>query len=455
MRPVLGLALVGLAGALPLLGQGPTGSIRGIVFDSLVTGAPLVGAVVELVELGRSAETDGRGVFRLDSVPGGRYTLTYSHRSLASIGFYPPDRPVSLAPGIDISITLGTPSPGTIFARLCPLVREPKMGVLLGTAREATTDTALGGAEVRAEWTVTTLARVGGMVRRPQMIRTAVEPGGRFQLCGVPTDVPVLIRVNVSATQGPPIELSLDSKAVAVRHLALDLSDSARGRRAVVAGRVTSAGQPIAGAQINLLGSATYARTRSDGSFEIAGLAAGSYTIEARMIGYGRRRAAVDLKADQTTQVSFSLDRSAVELPEVTVAARAAAAARSGFDQRRLRGVGGFFITREDIVRRGSVRVEDLFKAIPGIKVDPLGSTGYQILSLRGGAGTSAVCAPTVFLDNIRIPPDPESGNDLPIIPEEIQGIEIHQSPHSAPIEFRPMGQNCGVILIWTRRGNQ
>jgi hypothetical protein len=455
MRRSLRLALAGLALASPVAGQGAKGSIRGIVYDSLVAGGPLVGAVVELIEIGRSVETDGRGVFRLDSIPGGRYTLSFSHRSLASIGFTPPDRIVSLAPGIDVSLTLATPSQGTIFARLCPTVREPKTGVVLGTAREAATDTSLAGAELRAEWTVSTLAAAGGLVRRPQILRVATDPTGRYQLCGVPNDVPVLLRIFAAGVQGPPLELTLDNKAVVVRHLSLDLSDSARARRATIAGRVTAGGQAIEGAQIGLLGSPTATRSGADGSYDLSGLPAGSHMVEVRMIGYGRKRAAVELAPDRTTQVDFALDRAVVELPELTVAAGSAAAARSGFEQRRLRGVGGYFITRADILRRGSVRVEDLFKTVPGMKVDPIGGTDYQILSLRGGSGTSAVCAPTVFIDNIRIPPDPETGNDLPIIVEEIQGIEIHQSPHTAPIEYRPMGQNCGVILIWTRRGGQ
>ncbi len=452
--PLLGAALAaGLATAA--LGQEPVGSIRGLVYDSLVVGAPLVGAVVELVELGRSTATDARGVFRIDSVPGGRHRLSFSHPTLTAIGFTPPDVPITIGQGIDVSVILATPSPGAIYRRLCPGPREAKTGVVLGTVREAASDTLLPGAEVRGEWTETTIGRVTGTVRRPRVARVAVDPTGRFQLCGIPVDVPVLLRLLSGPTEGPPLELTLADKLLAVRHLKLDLSPPASGLRGGVTGVVTSSGLPVASAQIGLLGGTRTGRTAADGSFRLDSLPIGSHTIEVRAIGYLRHRTAVDLKPGDPATVAVSLDKAPVELPELTVAASAAAVASSGFDQRRLRGIGGFFITREDIVRRGSIRVEDLFKGVAGIKVDPIGGTDYQILSLRGGSGTSAVCSPTIYIDNIRIPLDPEIGNNLPVLPDEIQGIEIHQSPHSAPIEYRPMGQNCGIILIWTRRGGR
>jgi hypothetical protein len=434
-------------------GQEQPGSIRGIVYDSLIVGGPLVGAVVELVEIGRSTETDARGVFRLDSIPPGRYHLAFSHRSLGAVGFVPPDRLITVGAGIDLSVYLATPSGNAIYQRLCPGPREGKTGVVLGTVREAATDSALAGTEVRGDWTETTLTQTAGAVRRPRMVRAAVDQTGRYQLCGIPSDVPILLRLISGPVQGPPLELSLEEKMVSVRHLTLDLSPPAAGRRAVVSGLVTGADGPLPNAQVGLLGSPRSIRTRSDGSFRLDSLPGGTHTLEVRALGYVRQRTEVQLKPGRPAAVSLTLAQAPADLPELTVTANAAAAARTGFEQRRLRGVGGTFITREDIVRRGSIRVEDIFKGVPGIKVDPIGGSGYQILSLRGGSGTSAVCSPTIYIDNIRIPLDPDDGNDLPILPDEIAGIEIHQSPHSAPLEFRAVGQNCGIILIWSRRG--
>ena len=436
-----------------LLAQTPTGSVRGVVFDSLVTGRPLTGAVVELFELARHGVTDARGVFRIDSIPAGRYTLTFTHPSLLAVGFTPPDHAFDLGPGVDFSIALATPAPATVYRRLCPPTAEAKVGVLLGTVKEAATDSALAGAVVRADWTETLLARGTGITRHPKVARTATDRDGRYQLCGVPTDVPVLLRLVAGGVEGPPLELIMNERAVGVRQLTIDLSDSTRQFRGRVTGKVTSGGAPVAQAQVALLGGTQTARTDGDGAFVLDRLPTGTHTIEARAIGYLRQRRDVQLRPDQPLTVDLALNRAAVELPELTVRAERASAGWTGFERRRQLGLGSVFMPRADITRRRSIYVQDLFKGVAGIRVETIGANDYQIFSLRGGAGLSTACAPTIYVDGIRIPSDPESGNGLPVTPEEVDGIEIHQSISSAPFEYQASGQNCGVILIWTRRG--
>jgi len=441
----------------PTLGRAqpaPPGSIRGIVFDSLVTHAPLAAATVDLLELGRSVTTDGRGVFRFDSLPGGRYTLSFSHPSLSALGFTPPDRAVELGTGIDVSIVLATPSDRTIYQRLCPGIREKDTGVLLGTLVEAGTNRPVAGGELHGEWTVTLIARETGFDRRPRIVRAGSDSGGRFQLCGVPTDVPVLLQSTARGIQGAPLELKLEGRTFAVRHLAIDLRDSTAPRARLV-GKVTADGAPVADAQVLAIGSDQIARTAADGSFELRGLTAGSHTVEARAIGYSRKRIGLDIEPEGENRIAFTLTKVAVALPELTVTAAASAAAKSGFDQRRTAGLGGYFITAQDIARRGSVRLEDLFKTVPGMRVEPVGLNDYRILSTRGGSNFAAECEPTVYVDDVRMFLDPEAGLSIPIDPTEVLGIEIHPGPATAPVQYRAFGQNCGVILIWTKRGQR
>jgi hypothetical protein len=428
-------------------------SIRGIVSDSLVSGGPLVGALVELLEVGRSVMTDQRGVFRFDSLPGGRYTVSFSHPSLTAIGFTPPDRVVQLGSGIDVQVTLATPAPITLYQRFCRGLREEKTGVLLGTLTNAVTAQPLVGGEVRGEWIVTTLSRESGFSQRPRLVRAAADSTGRFVLCGVPTDVPVLLRTIASGTEGPALDLRLEGKLFQVRHLSLDPTGA--GGRARVIGKVTAAGTALADAQVLMLGSTAITKTRADGSFEITGLAAGSYTLEARAIGYGRQRIGVELRPDHATEVALALTKLAVELPELSVRAPAATSGFAGFDHRRRASIGGYFITRDEIIRRGTVRVEDVFRTVPGMRLLQAGLTDFRIVSTRGGTGFSAECEPTVFIDDTRLPLDPETGLTLPLAPEEVHGIEVYQGPSSAPLQYRAFGQNCGIILIWTRRGQR
>ena len=448
----LGIAATfGIASAAVAQPPQVTGSVRGIVIDSLLSNGPLAGATIELVELGRVTTSDGRGVFRFDSLPGGRYTISFSHPTLTSIGFSPPDRVIVLGGGIDVSVTLATPAGATIYRRLCPGVQEPKTGMLLGTLTNAVTDSAIPGAEVRGEWSEISVSRVAVASRRPRLIRAIVDLGGRFQLCGIPTDIPVLVRPTAPGVVGPALELRLNDQPFAIRRLTLDRADSTKPATARVTGKVTTNGLPLADAQVLILGTDQVTKTGPDGTFVLGGLKGGTQMIEARAIGFSRQRAEIDVRPAQEVTKSLALTRVATTLPELTVTARSRT--RSEFEQRRLTNIGGHFMTRADIVRRGSIRAEDLFRGVPGITIEPVGFNDYRIVSLRGGSGFSTTCEPSVFIDGLRIPLDPEAGLSLPVLPEDIEGIEIHQGPGSAPLQYRAIGQNCGVILIWTRRG--
>jgi hypothetical protein len=445
-----GLSLCGR----PAAAQARTGSIRGVVHDSLLASGPIPDALVEILELGREKRTDARGSFRFDSVPGGRYSVAFTHPSLNAIGLVPPERVVELGAGIDVSIVLATPSASTIHARLCRGSREANTGLLLGRLRDARTGGPLGGGEVRGEWEEAIVSTAGGIVRRGRTVRAATDAGGRFQLCGVPLDVGVLLTTTAGPARGAPLELQMGGRLVAVRDLSLAPETGPAPRSARVAGRVRGEdGSPIGNALVALLGRPGGTRTDSSGRFRLDQLPPGSFTLDVRALGFTRGRAPLELEPGREATAEVTLARLAVELPEVAVESDAALADPTGFAARRGRGVGGYFISREDVLRRGSIRTEDLLRTVPGIKIEPVGATDYQIVSLRGGAGFSPTCAPTVYIDGIRIPLDPEFGSGLPILPEEIHGIEIYQSPASAPIEFRVAGENCGIILAWTRRG--
>ncbi len=322
--------------------------------------------------------------------------------------------------------------------------------MLLGTLRVAGSGAPIAAGEIRGDWTVSTLTRESGFASRPRVVRAATDSSGRYQLCGVPTDVPVLLRAIAAGVEGPPLELRMRDRVFEVRHVSLATTPGTA--RARMTGRITSGSAPLSDAQVLILGSTKMTRTRADGTFELDGLAEGSHTVEARAIGFARERRPVELVADRSAPLEISLAKLPVELPEVSVTA---SAGRAGFDERRRRAIGGYFITGAEIDRRGAVRVEDLFRTVPGIRVEPASATDYRILSYRGGSGFSAVCEPTMYLDGIRIGVDPEAGVTLPVMPEELDGIEVYPGPGTAPVEYRAMNQNCGVILLWTKRGRR
>jgi len=49
----------------------------------------------------------------------------------------------------------------------------------------------------------------------------------------------------------------------------------------------------------------------------------------------------------------------------------------------------------------------------------------------------------------------PGSAGDIDAIvrPEDIAGLAVYRGPSEVPVEYAS-GSSCGVIQIWTRRGN-
>jgi len=53
----------------------------------------------------------------------------------------------------------------------------------------------------------------------------------------------------------------------------------------------------------------------------------------------------------------------------------------------------------------------------------------------------------------------PEAGEEVPsldelIPPHEIEAVEMYPTPGQVPQRFTRLGTRCGVIVLWTRRGD-
>ena len=115
-------------------------------------------------------------------------------------------------------------------------------------------------------------------------------------------------------------------------------------------------GRPLAGATILMPTAAVKATSRDDGGFELAGLAPGSYTLEARLPGYTvDRREAVAVLAGQTAELHFTLYPVATPLDEVVVS--------STFSILREEPVAAVNLSREQILDLPHF-ADDLYRAV-------------------------------------------------------------------------------------------
>ena len=229
-------------------------------------------------------------------------------------------------------------------------------------------------------------------------------------------------------------------------------------QHATISGRVTDAptGQPLANAQIAVLGTNAGAQTNGDGQFTIR-VSPGTVVLRVLRVGYGELRRSVTATAGQTQTENFQMVPVPVSLnPVVTTAT----------GQQRREEVGNDIaqVPAAQIVNTGTVsNAADLLNSrTPGVTVFEGTQTGAGVrVRIRGTSSLSLSNNPIYILDGVRIEGTTSSssvsvGGTTParindINPEEIESIEVVKGP-SASTLYGTDAAN-GVIVITTKRG--
>lgn len=127
------------------------------------------------------------------------------------------------------------------------------------------------------------------------------------------------------------------------------------------------------------------------------------------------------------------------------------------FEKRLASRQRGIFFRREEIVRRNTNRLTDLFRGFPSLKiVDSAGvksvASARSVIPRINSTGRAELryCLLRVVIDG----QPKEAGFPLDQVePHEIYGIEVYDGPSTVPSQYASFGRdaNCGVILLWTR----
>jgi hypothetical protein len=253
-------------------------------------------------------------------------------------------------------------------------------------------------------------------------------------------------------------------------------------------------GDPLAGASVSLVGpdGVRQATAVSDaaGRFRLTVSNEGQYSVQIQRVGYRMvRDGPFELAAGQEREATYRLAPVAVELEAIEVEAERVAGkamlTRVGFYERQKSDFGRF-ITRDLIEERRARRFTDLLRTIPGVRINPsAGGLSRSGVQLRGSQlSHGGVCAPRVFIDGTIVirgdarPKDVDrqrgvreeaSEQELPqferneiaiddvVMPDDIEAIEVYRSAAQIPARFGGASREtqCGVIVIWTRRGGQ
>lgn len=212
-----------------------------------------------------------------------------------------------------------------------------------------------------------------------------------------------------------------------------------------VSGAVTdSSGVPIAGAEVEALGSALRVRTGESGKFRIDGITPGPESVVARRLGFRPETLAV-VVVTNGEPVAFTLATAPAMLEAVAVTGGRRFTGRlAGYYERLAARTQGYFITRDDIDRGNPRQLTDVLRRAPGVEI----VRGSRV-RLRGRN-----CAPLVWIDGVSMPAGEVEINTF--APSSLEGIEIYMTASGAPGRYQGTGDEskCGTVLLWSRGGD-
>ena len=450
-----------------------TGVLSGRVYDSVST-LPLAGAMVQFVlrdrpEMAYGATTDYRGRFRLEEMQPGEYLAGFVHPALDSLGIESvPLVTTRVTAGEESDVVLAVPSGATLARAHCGQYRgKDSVGVLVGYVVDADAGTPMVGAKVVVSWAEITIDRRGLHTDQRRAAAVADERGF-YVHCRLPSDVELLTDATLADRHSGLVELRVPPFGLRRRNMAVDATSAAASSGTSAGARTADSGararpafergharlqgrvydiraRPLAGAVVGVWGTDVVGKTGEDGRFRLDSLPAGTHMVEARSIGYAPVREVADLSNVRTASVGLMLERQSTVLAGVTVYGkrRAQWGDLEGFARRSRRGMGGYFMSREDIEARRLTTVTDLLRTVPGVHVTPKGSFGGEV-TLRGN------CAPAVYIDGT-LAADPDV--DMLMDASDLGAVEVYQGAGQTPVEYSARaGGTCGAILLWSKR---
>jgi outer membrane receptor for ferrienterochelin and colicins len=240
------------------------------------------------------------------------------------------------------------------------------------------------------------------------------------------------------------------SKALALLGF-LAVASAADAQTGTIAGRVTAAegATPVAQATVAVMSGMTRVaggQTGEDGSFRIANIPAGTYTVTVNRIGFlARRTDGVSVTAGGTATVNVTLAEVAAQLNQVVTTATRGAEPEKILDSPNSISV----ISADRIAERPAVTVTDHLKGTPGLSISNGGIVQANIVS-RGF--NNAFSTSMMMLQDYRFAGVPSLRVNVPFLftgtGEDIDRIEVLQGPASAL--YGP-NSGAGVLHVITK----
>ena len=435
------------------------GRLEGTVTDS-VHSRPLAG--VRVVALAADTRPDHRGVastdstgrYHVDSLPPGRYRVGFESPLLDSLEITLAPREVAVSQGAVATMDLALPPAAKLRSAVCSGATVPAdRGVLYGHIVDAATEAPLVGAVVTVVWREISVDRQ--TLRSESNLRTTsvtADSAGWYRACGVPTGTWLSFLVQHRERTGTAVRAVVDdSLGIAIRHLSLDqtgpvatslASDSGAISREVASGtaRLTGvvrgpAGQPLASAELRVVGTNAVGRSDASGRYSLRDLPAGTQVLGVRRVGYLPTEAAFELRSNAAINGDVRMERIVI-LDSVRVVALRAR--YRDFEQRRKMSPTGLFVGPEEMERwQRYPQMSDVLRLM-GVRISGDDINSYRNMGSHLGR-YSQRCQTNVVINGVPY----QSIND--VNPINVGAIAVW----SGPSEY---GSWCGLVEIWTKR---
>jgi hypothetical protein len=212
-------------------------------------------------------------------------------------------------------------------------------------------------------------------------------------------------------------------------------------------------GLAIGGVDVSVRPGVHRTRTDSSGRFVVTGLGADKYTVVARKVGFAPTSFDVSLRKDGHVDITLTFDRRLPVLDTVIVSGTHECSAWSldGFACRRHAG-GGVFLDYTDIDEKEPLYTADLFRDIPGFRVDLRSTRSGPVPVPVPANGWGCI---TSLVDGRPASP----ARRIPDSPYDLLAVEIYTKPDSVPKEYQrytwPQASvartgRCAVVVYWT-----
>lgn len=215
--------------------------------------------------------------------------------------------------------------------------------------------------------------------------------------------------------------------------------------------RDSATGGAVANAEILISAINRHATADGQGRFEIRNIPPGQHIVQVRAIGYRARGESVETSGLGTTRVVFALASEAVRLDSVVVterpSTRGVGMGFEAFEERR-RTRSGIFIDSVDMRRSEALDFRAVLRR-SGVQLDR--RTGTRVVgrgAIRNFRQPNNDCLLAVYLDGLKM----QQFDLRELHPGMLRAVEVYPSVAQTPPQYDRLDQECGVMLIWTRR---